>query len=434
VSGKADGLARAAFIALGFSIPISAAADGILTALIVLSWLVAARFRETVQAVRCNPAAAIASIWLAAQALGALHSIGESHDVLRVLSKAATFLLVPIAIVTLVSARDREWALDALMCAIGLTAVLSTLRWLGVIPEEVPFLKQTDFSASVVFKYHLTQNLLVAFGAFLFAVQARQARTVRMRWAWAAGSGFAALNVLLMGDGRIGQVVLIALLVYFAFSFRDIRAIATAGVLIAAGGAVAYVVPGSTLHKRSGEAVAEALEWNSGARPGRPSSIGYRLDYYRTSASIIAQHPFFGVGTGGFPAAYEQAVSGTPLKPTRNPHNEYLLRAVELGAAGVILLLALFAVVWRQASRLATRGATVIARGLVITVAVAGIASSPLADHTETLLFVWLVGVLFAGYRPAPRAALAGALATARPAPPAPGESRWSADRYRRHE
>jgi O-antigen ligase len=403
VSARAEGLARGSFIALGFSIPISAATDEILTALIVLSWLAAGRFRQTARAIRDNPVAAIGCVWLLVHALGALYSIGESHDVLRVVSKAATFVLVPIAVTMLLSARDREWALRALMGAIGLTAVLSTLRWLGAIPDDVPLLKSTSFSASVVFKYHLTQNLLVAFGAFLFAVRAWRARTTGMRCAWAAASIFAALNVLVMGDGRIGQIVLVVLVAYFTFGLRNARAITITGVLVAIVAAAAYVAPDSTLHKRSDQAVAEGLEWKSGVRPGKPSSVGDRLDYYRTSAYIVAQHPFLGVGTGGFPAAYEREVSGTALEPTRNPHNEFLLRAVELGVVGVVLLLALFLIVWQQASRLATSSDALIVRGLVIAFVITSLASSPLTDHTETMLFVWLVGVLFAGYRPAPR-------------------------------
>jgi O-antigen ligase len=422
VSERAAGLSRASLIALGFSIPISAAADGILVALIALGWLAAARFRETAQAVRDNPAAAIACIWFLAHALGALWSIGEAPDVLRTVSKAATFLLVPIAISILLDARQREWALDALMAAIGLTAVLSTVRWFELIPVDTLFLKRAEFSATVVFKYHLTQNLLVAFGAFLFAVQARRARTVRLRCAWAAAAAFAAVNVLVMGDGRIGQIVLVVLLLYFVLSFATARAIAIGSVMIAAAVIALYLMPDSALQRRASAALSEAYSWSPDVARDKPSSIGSRLDYYRTSAHIIAKHPLLGVGSGGFPAAYEQAVSGTALALTRNPHNEYLLRAVELGAAGFVLLCSLFVVVWQQAARLATQTHMVVARGLVITFAIAGLASSPLGDHTETLLFVWLAGVLFAGYRPAQRdLARPGRFASANPGAPSSG-------------
>ncbi len=79
---------RASLIALGFSIPISAAADGILTAVIVLSWLVAGRFRETAaDRSRTNPVALVACLWFVVHVLGALVQHRGGDDVLRVLRK-----------------------------------------------------------------------------------------------------------------------------------------------------------------------------------------------------------------------------------------------------------------------------------------------------------------------------------------------------------
>ncbi|MGZ5152941.1 MAG: hypothetical protein ACXWI6_22985, partial [Burkholderiales bacterium] len=66
---------------------------------------------------------------------------------------------------------------------------------------------------------------------------------------------------------------------------------------------------------------------------------------------------------------------------------------------GLALLVALFWVTWRTAGRLPDRDHAVIARALVITFAVASLASSTLNDHTESLLFIWMSGVLFAGLR-----------------------------------
>jgi hypothetical protein len=66
---------------------------------------------------------------------------------------------------------------------------------------------------------------------------------------------------------------------------------------------------------------------------------------------------------------------------------------------GVILLVAMFWVVWRSAARLPDPAHTAIARALVITFAVASLASSTLNDHTESLLFIWMNAVLFSGLR-----------------------------------
>jgi len=151
------------------------------------------------------------------------------------------------------------------------------------------------------------------------------------------------------------------------------------------------------MHKRAATGVAEAMRWQPGVTEHKPSSIGERLEYYRRSLDLFNAHPFMGVGAGGFPASYENAVRGTASPPTRNPHSEYLLKAVELGVPGLALLLGLFWTVWRTAGRLADPAHAAIARALAITFALASVVTSTFNDHTEGLLFVWLAGVLFAG-------------------------------------
>ena len=61
----ADWAARWSAIALGFSIPISTALDGVLMPLVLLAWLAAGRYRYKLEAVRANPVAIAALVlWL----------------------------------------------------------------------------------------------------------------------------------------------------------------------------------------------------------------------------------------------------------------------------------------------------------------------------------------------------------------------------------
>jgi O-antigen ligase len=114
----------------------------------------------------------------------------------------------------------------------------------------------------------------------------------------------------------------------------------------------------------------------------------------------VQDHPVLGVGTAGFAPAYAQRVQGTAMQPTRNPHNQYLLTASQVGLVGLALLLLLFAQQWRCANRLASAQDRTLARGLVLTVAVGGLFNSLLIDHTESLFFAWMSGLLYAGYVP----------------------------------
>jgi O-antigen ligase len=318
----------------------------------------------------------------------------------RTLGKAANFLLIPLAAVVLVDPRDRERALHAFMAAIALTVLLSTLRWLGAIPADVAWLKSTEFSSTVVFKYHLTQNLLVAIGALVFAVQAGRVRAPPLRVALWALCVLSIVNVMVMGDGRTGQLVLLVLIVFYAISRWRAKGVLIGAAAVAAIAAAAYLMPGSALHQRTSRAVSEALELRADAPQREATSVSQRFEYYTESLRLYAARPVIGTGTGGFPAAYERHLQGSALTATRNPHSEYLLKAVELGVFGALLLLALFAFAWRTAARLPRHHAALV-RGLVVAYGLASLVTTTLSDHTEGLLFAWALAILCAGAQPA---------------------------------
>jgi O-antigen ligase len=115
------------------------------------------------------------------------------------------------------------------------------------------------------------------------------------------------------------------------------------------------------------------------------------------SAAIIRDHPVIGVGTGGFAAAYAEQVTGSESRQTTNPHQDYLLIGVQIGLVGIAALIALYALAWRQARRLRRRLHRDMLRGIVIVMVLGGLFNSLLHDHTEGLLFAWLMGVMCAG-------------------------------------
>jgi hypothetical protein len=86
------------------------------------------------------------------------------------------------------------------------------------------------------------------------------------------------------------------------------------------------------------------------------------------------------------------------MTPTRNPHNEFLLLAAQVGPIGAAALLWLMWQQWRRAPRL-FRPDNEIARGLVTLMAIGCMLNSLLLDHTEGLLYAWLTGLLYAGLK-----------------------------------
>jgi len=385
-------------VLIGFSIPISTALDNLLVAALLLLWIASGRYVEKWAVLRANPLVLFPCGLFLLHLAGSLYSVGDGKDVLHALDKASVLLLIPV-LISLAPARDfRDRALYAFMAAILLTLVLSFLLWMGVVPEggEDNIIKGGRQDPTV-FKKHITHGTLMAYGAFAFAVLARAAAKPAVKALLAVVAALAAFNVLVMVHGRTGQLVLIALVLCLLFSWlrwRGLLVAAAAGMAIAG---TAYLAPSSSFHGRVTATIVEFKDWQA----GKPAQLkNMRLESWGNSVKIVREHPLVGVGTGGFAVAYAKQVEGTSMRALRQPENQYLLATVQLGVVGLAALLALFAVQWRLASRLATRADIDLARGLVITMAVGCMFNSFLLDHTEALFYAWFSGLLFAGWRP----------------------------------
>jgi O-antigen ligase len=395
VARRADGAARWLVVALGFSIPISVALDNILLALLLLCWLAGGRYREKLAAVRANPVALYACALFALYAMGALYSVGDWESIAEHLRKAARLLLIPIVVTLLDEPVFRRRALWGFLGAMLLTLWLSYLLWLDMLPA-FGFLKGTPESPDV-FKLYLTQNVFLAFAAFACAVHARHAGGRGRQAMLAALSLLAAANVLFLSAGRTGHVVLVVLLAYLLFSWLRWRGLAVAAGALAVVAILAHQFPSAAVHQRAVLAYEQFMEWRQGGAAPATSSVGLRLEFYRNSLEIVREHPLLGVGTGGFARAYAQQVQGTGMAASGNPHNEYLMVAVQLGLIGLAAFLGFLWVLWRSSAGLSDPFEQTMARGLIITFATASMVSSTLIDHAEGLLFAWACGLLFAG-------------------------------------
>jgi O-antigen ligase len=77
-----------------------------------------------------------------------------------------------------------------------------------------------------------------------------------------------------------------------------------------------------------------------------PTSIGIRLEFWKKSLGFFAEAPLIGHGTGSTRGLFEKAATGDTYSATSqvigNPHNQTLAVAVQWGAAGIILLYAMW--------------------------------------------------------------------------------------------
>jgi len=386
--------ARWAAIALGFSIPISVAADNVLLVLALAGWLLAANYSDMLLIIKNNRVAQAALLLFGLLLIGTTYSTGYPGDAAAYLGKYTDLAFVPLFLYLFRSEATRRRGLYAFALSLLVVVILSYLIRAGIVPRN-PYLTGEQASPTV-FKLRITHNILMAFAAFFFAWLGSAASSWRGKVFWLIFAALAAVNVLMMVQGAIGYFVLGGLILLLGYHHGGWRGMAVA--VGAAGFVIGLLlqVPGP-FKQRVDEIRHETEAW----KPNHPTltSPGLRLEFYRNTLSVILEHPLIGVGTGGLPAAYARKISGTGMVATSNPHNEFLHITAQLGIFGFAALLWLFWQQWRLSGAIAQSQDRALARAIVVTMVIGCMFNSMLLDHTEGLLFAWLTGLLYAGVK-----------------------------------
>jgi O-antigen ligase len=378
-----------AAIGLGVSIPVSVALDNVLLALTLLLWLASGpRWVEICQ-LRSAPVALAAVGLFLLCAAGLLYGEGAAENGPVYLKKYLDLLFVPIFVLLFRDAWARRAGIRAFELAMLVTLCVSYLLALGILPWKEPF-TASALSGATAFKLQIAHGTFMAFAAYLFAARARSATSSKARIVWGTLCGLAIVNVLFMVSGRTGYLVLGALVLLFWWQIYGMRGLAFATVAVAATAAIA-LTGANSFSDRVRLAAHELQSWQYGEGVG--TSVGDRLNFYATSAGIVRQNPVFGAGLGGFPEAFRAQVAGTEIKPTHNPHNQYLLFGAQLGLMGLAAFLWLLWTLWRHSRLIASGLERAAAQGLFATALVGSAVNSFLLDHTEGLFFAWLAGL-----------------------------------------
>lgn len=396
-------------VLVGLAVPISVALDNLLLAVVLLGVLFNARavWRIASQ----HPVARSAWLLFGVLMLAMSYGVTPWREAAGTLGKYADLAFIPLFMLLLPGESNRQRALYVFLGAMSLTLLLSFLVGLKLLPVQHWMNAAATVENPSIFHSHITQNNMMAFAIFIALLKLRDAASSGTRIGWALFVMLAGINVLFMVQGRTGYLILLVLLGWFAWSTlaRYMRARGRAWgwrqgtvVLLAVTGlVVAAYLASPRLHDRVNQVQSEFQAWQP--NHGKDTSTGQRLDFYYNTLQIVQRQPVFGVGTGGFPAAFAQQVQGSGAQPTHNPHNEYLMIAVQTGLIGLALLLYLFYTQWRCAPLLDKPFEQDAARGLVLAYLVNCLFNSALLDHSDGLFFAFMTAVLFANLKLVPK-------------------------------
>ncbi len=325
-----------------FFLPLSTSVISVLAVLVLILWLVEGNFADKFSEIFSNPVVLSVLAFLSLLLLGLLWSPDVDAG-LEIIAARWKIAMLPVFL-TVTSRQRVSLYCYAFLAGLTLAMGLTYLSWFGL-------LQYADVSPVHLTRktFHVVYNPLLAFGIYLTLHQALwNVRKPALRTGLFVLAGLMVVNMFLT-EGRAGQLVffvLMALLLLQVFHRNRLRAVLVIVVLLPSLFMAGYTLS-PVFRQRVDAARTEIRQF----RHNPDTSVGMRLLYWRNSWEIIRRHPWYGVGTGGFEAAYAQVNSEkSPLSfTTDNPHNQYVLVTTMLGLPGLAALLLIFAVMFHQA-------------------------------------------------------------------------------------
>jgi O-antigen ligase len=388
--GRLSRLADGLVVAVAMSLPWSTSATGILIAVWLLAVLPSLDFAAVRREVLSYAGGLPVVLWLLG-VLGMAWADVPWAERLAGFSSFHRLLVIPLLLAQFRrSGQGRSVLLGFLISAVallGASVVHAILWWV-----KAPWV--TGTWPGVPVKDYIAQSsffLICFFGLLGAAVHEwSEERPIH-------ALSIALLAVLFLADisyvatGRTELVVISVLSAVFGLRFFSWKG--TIGVLIAATAFAAVVWATSPLMQiQVGRFVEDIRQYQAN---NVMTSSGLRLEFWRKSIAIVAQAPIIGHGTGTIYHEFTRASIGEdPVIAivTKNPHQQILTIAIQIGLVGVAVLLVMWIAhlaLFRGPDLVAWLGLVVVAQNII-----SSLFNSHLFDFTHGWLYVFGVGVI----------------------------------------
>lgn len=259
-----------------------------------------------------------------------------------------------IAVMTFLAAsqvRVLPW-MRALLCGIFVGFCYAQLPYKGWWPLDPP---------SLIANYILYSQFL-AIGVVLLSILYKFESSKGIRAAYAAGIALFFFG-LSAGMGRTGMWVVLVLLPFIITNLFAKQNRAKAALLCVAASVALLMAPNVQKRIRDAASDVQLMQHNV-----TQTSLGYRLEMWKTAWEVFRAHPLVGGGPTGFETAWTSQSRGDEAKSFVEPHNAFLFYASFYGIFGLLALLWLYGALlwtgWQQ--RRSFEGRIVFAFALVL--------------------------------------------------------------------
>ena len=389
------------FLALSVSLGVALVSLAKLMLLIAVLLQGLSDVRQRHRATASNSAGTLpwpSSLWWGAAALlwmglSMAWSSAPTHEAWLSLSRHARWLVLPAAFY-LLRAGTPAWPVLQCLVAGQLFVLLSS--WLMVIGIPLPWaISVMSPDNAVVFASTIEQPITCTLMMLVVWYFRDQWPVPYRRFAVWAVLALTSANVLLVVTGRTGQMALLlawVIILVTSLPHRHRWLAVAVPVLLAA-----IVGLGSErMQERWRKAQTDVLALQEGPLK-EENSLGFRIDAWQKSVQAVAEKPVWGHGVGAWNQAY--AAQGGTIPKANDPHQQFLLWAVESGLVGVALFAGFLTLLWRNAFALPWPARWCL-RSVVAIEVLTGLVNSTLLGAGIGEFFLVLWAALLACQRP----------------------------------
>lgn len=323
---------------IAFFIPLSTAIPSILSALLIVIWLIIGDFKKDWNTLKQNRVVLAILFFTLLHIASLFWSSDVMHGLTYTIKKESRLLLIPLFML-FVKKEHISHYIYAFIIGMTISEIFSYAIFFKAIPlfSRATYEFPNPFIGHIVYTPILAMAIYILFHYILFDKNISKKEKIT----YAIFAITMSFNMFISG-GRAGQVMFFAMLVILLFQHfnqQKLKALILSIITLPTIFIFFYTTT-PNFKDRADMAFSDISQLET----NRDTSLGLRITFALNSWEIIKENFILGVGSGGFKKNYAEVNQRfTPdLPATTNPHNMYTLELVELGLIGLFSMLSIF--------------------------------------------------------------------------------------------
>lgn len=399
---RAAALGRVLLLAIVVSLLVSTSLAVGFEIVAYLTFLTQPTLRRRVRAVTRHPLAIGLLVFMVPIVLAAFYGPASGRESAMALFAWRRVLILPLALAVFDDDGAKILAAKSVL-VVGLLGAAASF-----LTAAFDLTVSAKIGSGIVYKNYVTQGMFLSIGVAVALTALLRPRAVENDPLLGSRIAMIGAVLLLVADivyvlpGRSGYLsVLVISVGCVVLLFPGAWKLKLGTGAIVAMILTSLLVSSTVTRERISQAVAEITDVDQAKGP---TSVGQRMVFLRNTVRMVAEHPVFGVGTGGFMDAYRRHVPDLPGwqgQDTGDPHNQYAKILAEQGSIGLV---AMFFFLYRGFVCPGTAPFRQLAVAVLLGWCFTSLASSHFSTFSEGRMIYFWLGAMLAG---APRSKVA---------------------------